>query len=538
MTAAKTKDFVVRGRIWTGCRERPWAEAAAVSGGRFVCVGSLCDARAACPTGEVEDWGDNLVMPGMTDSHMHLTAFARQDLYVNMLRINSLDEAATMLRAHAREVGPGAWIRAINYNEMAWPDGKRTPPTKEWLDALGLENPVIMSRYCGHNHVANTRAMKEGGLWDSADPCVLRGEDGVVTGLIIEGGAAPLIEAAARECETPEKLTAAMGKAVREMTSYGVTAAHACDAATYGLGEEIFTWQDLYEKGKLPIRIVCFHDRLPNFTYRSGLGNEQIRYGGLKLFLDGNLGGNTAAMREPFDDKPDTCGVLNHTDEELLSLLREARKCDIQVQMHMIGDRAIEQALDAVEKVVAEFGYERLSSKKPAWRFNHVIVCPKDLRERLARLKDLIALDVQPCQAYTDRVMAPLRLGSRRVRDAYPLRSLWDAGLLIAGGTDAPMEIENMWLGIWAAVCRTDDDGAPLAYDPTEKLILEEALTAWTVNPWIEVGLGNEFGRIEEGFHADFTVVDGDPFKRSTMDLRNTRHLVTYLEGRTVWTKQ
>ena len=520
------KDLLIRARIWTGDPDRPRAEAAVVSGGRFVFVGGYAEACAAYPEAEVADYGENMMMPGMSDGHLHLTAFARQNLYVNLLSVRSLDETAAMLRARAAEVGPGAWIRAINYNEMAWP--VTTPPSMEWLDSLGLDNPVILSRYCGHRHVANSRAMRESGLCDSTDPYVLRGPDGKVTGVMTEGGASPIIETVAAEYETPAKLTAVMEKATLIMASRGITCGHACDAPKYALGEELFTWQDLAEVGRLPVRVICYHDRLPEFTFRSGLGSDQIMYGGLKIFMDGTLGGHTCFMREPFDDMPETCGVPNHDDEELFRTLYEAQKRGIQVQIHMIGDAAIEQAARAVERVIAELGQPRLP-----YRFVHVIVCPADLRERLTKIG--VVLDVQPCQCYTDRVMAPLRLGARRVLQAYPFRALWDTGLVMAGSTDAPMEEENMWIGIWNAVCRCDDDGSPLKYDPTQTLTLDEALTAYTVNPWLAVGKGDEFGRIKAGFHADFTITDGDPFKRPAMELRNTRHLATYLEGKKVW---
>ena len=520
------KDLLIRARIWTGDPGRPRAEAAVVSGGRFVFVGDFAQARAMYPDAEVADWGENMMMPGMSDGHLHLTAFARQNLYVNLLYVRSLEETAVLLREKAAEVGSGAWIRAINYNEMAWPD--TTPPSMEWLDSLGLDNPVILSRYCGHRHVANSRSMRESGLVDSSDPYVLRDASGKVTGVMTEGGAAPIIEIVAREYETPAKLTAVMEKATTIMASRGITCGHACDAPTYALGEELFTWQDLYEAGRLPVRVICYHDRLPGFTFRSGLGNDQIMYGGLKIFMDGTLGGHTCSMREPFDDMPETCGVPNHDDEELFATLLEAQKRGIQVQIHMIGDAAIEQAARAVERVVAELGQPRLP-----YRFVHVIVCPADLRERLKKLG--VVLDVQPCQCYTDRVMAPLRLGAKRALDAYPFRALWDTGLIVAGSTDAPMEEENMWIGIWNAVTRADDDGSPLKYDPSPTLTLDEALTAYTVNPWRALGKGDEFGMIREGYHADFTVIDGDPFKMPAMELKDTKHLATYLEGRLVW---
>ncbi len=522
------KDLLISGKIWTGDPARPRAEAAVVRGGRFVFAGGLSEARAEYPGAEREDWGENLIMPGMSDAHIHLTAFARQNLYVNLLSVRSLGEAAAMLRAKAAEVGRGAWIRAINYNEMAWP--VTDPPTMEWLDSLGLDNPVVLSRYCGHRHVANTRAMLESGLAGSSDPYVLRDGEGRFTGVMTEGGAAPIIEAVANECETPEKLTAVMEKAAMTMVSRGVVCGHACDAPKYALGEEMFTWQNLADEGRLPVRVICYHDRLPEFTYRSGLGNDRIMYGGFKIYMDGTLGGHTCAMREPFDDMPETRGVPNHDDEELYRMISEAHRRGIQVQIHMIGDAAIEQAARVVERVVARFGQPRLP-----YRFNHVIVCPADLRERLRALG--VVLDVQPSQCYTDRVMAPLRVGKKRALDTYPFRALWDTGLIVAGSTDAPMEEENMWIGIWNAVCRCDDDGSPLRYDPAQTLTLDEALTAYTVNPWRAVGRGNDFGMIKAGYHADFTVVDGDPFSRPAMELRRTRHLATYVEGRRVWAR-
>lgn len=521
-----SKYLLIRGKVWTGSHSMPWAEAAVVNHGRFVFVGDFASARAQFPKAEVEDWGTNMVMPGMSDAHLHLTAFARQRIYVDLLSVKSLDEIAQRLKEKAAEVGQDTWIRAINYNEMAWPD--TTPPTMNWLDSLGLNNPIVLSRYCGHRHIANSIAMKVSELCDSTDPYVLRGPDGKVTGVMNEGGASPIIEMVAEQYETPEKLTDVMESATMYMASHGVTCGHACDAPKYALGEELYTWQNLYERGKLPLRIICYHDRLPEFSFRSGMGNSQIMYGGFKVFVDGTLGGHTCYMREPFDDMPSTRGVPNYEDEELVEMIRAAHKRGIQVQAHMIGDAAIEQCSRAVEKVIAEEGAPKLP-----YRFNHVIVCPKDLRDKLKKLG--VVIDVQPCQCYTDRVMAPIRLGHSRAKEAYPFRALWDTGLLITGSTDAPMEYENMWIGIWNAVCRCDDDGSPLKYDPSQKLTLDEALTAYTVNPWIAVGKGDTFGRIAVGYVADFTVVNGNPFERSMMELRNTTHLATYLGGKKVW---
>ena len=152
-----------------------------------------------------------------------------------------------------------------------------------------------------------------------------------------------------------------------------------------------------------------------------------------------------------------------------------------------------------------------------------------DLRERLTKLG--VVLDVQPCQCYTDRVMAPLRLGPKRALEAYPFRALWDTGLIMAGSTDAPMEEENMWIGIWNAVTRADDDGSPLKYDSSQKLTLDEALTAYTVNPWRAVGKGDEFGMIKEGYRASFLVMEDDVLEVPAEEIGTVRVGATYIDG-------
>jgi predicted amidohydrolase YtcJ len=526
--AKMQNSLAVKGRIWTGEETSPFAEAFLVENGFIAAVGNVQEIRARAP-GKTDwvDAGRNLVTPGLSDCHIHLTAQARQDLYVDLGRVRSLDEALEELRSRAKKLPKGSWVRGVNYNEEAWKEVLK--PTRELLDATGLENPLVISRYCGHVHVANTEALARGGLWDSADPNVVRGADGTPTGVLNEGAAGPLISSIADECEKPGTITALLEETCKRLASLGITTAHACDAPSYALGEDIRAFQELEEQGRLPLRILCYHDALPNFSFRSGFGSERVRYAGFKVFCDGSIGGHTAAMSAPYADNPATSGQLNHDDEELYALLAAARKRDIQVQIHVIGDLAIDQAVRTVERIERELGLPKLP-----YRFNHCTYCPQDLVKRMKRLG--VAVDAQPVQPFRNRRMAPARLGTGRLPFSYAYRRFFDEGLVVTGSSDGPIEDLNPWAGIWAAVNRTDGSGAPMRYSPPDdRLSLDEALRMYTVNPWIAVGRGNELGKILPGYGADFTVLDCDPFEYPSDELKNVRHRCTFVGGVPAW---
>jgi predicted amidohydrolase YtcJ len=384
------------------------------------------------------------------------------------------------------------------------------------IDSVAGEHAVLISHYGGHTHVAGSRALEEAGM--PAD-----GKN--ASGLLRDSEAAPILHKVKEALESREYIKRALLEGCRKLTSFGITAVHACDVPSYGLPEHASLLHELHGERRLPLRVISYHDELPNLDFSSGMGDRFVCYGGLKLFLDGTLGGWTAAMREDFSDKPGERGELLHTDEELSGLLFEASRRGIQVQMHMIGDAATDQAVRVTRKL-----YERLGSRPGLpLRFNHVIVCPPGQLEELASLG--VVVDVQPIQAHTDRFMAPLRLGSRRLGHSYSFRRLYDSGLLMTGSSDAPIEDPNPWLGIWSAVCRTDADGAPLkGFNPSETLTLDEALTIYTANPYKAIGWG-DFGVIERGARADFVILAGDPFKGKPSDLRNVRVRSTYMDG-------
>jgi len=521
---------LVKGTIWTGNPDLPIADYFCIEGGIISRVGKLDDMPSDCTAGEVVDFTGNLIVPGFTDAHVHLTAYSKLNLYPNLASASSIEELGEMLSKAVSEAERGSWVRCINYNEANW--AKPVIPDRLFLDSIAPDNPVIVSRYCGHTHIVNSAALKKCGLWDSGDPNIMRDAAGQPTGLINEGGASSIIDAVAGEYETHERLKKIMRDACRKLSSLGITAVHACDAPSYALGENLSVLQDIEKEGDLPIRVLCYHDELPNYTFKSGYGNDKISFAGLKLFMDGSLGGHTAALRDEYSDDASTKGQLNHSSDDLEKIITSAHKKGIQVQIHAIGDRGIEQILDVLEKVISKNGIPDLP-----YRINHAIVCPPDLMERIVKISAVV--DVQPTQAYTDRMMAPLRLGSKRMPYSYCYKTMMDSGIMLTGSSDAPIEDPNPWIAIWTAVCLSDTDGSPLkGFAPWEKLKLEEALRIFTVNPWIAVGKGGEFGTIKKGRRADFAVIDGNPMQIDVNALRNVDNKATFVNGECVWNKE
>lgn len=518
--------LVYGGKIWTGNNDNAFAEALLVKNGEFHAVGSKEYVESRIDKREPVEYINaqgSLVIPGISDAHEHLTTYCKQGLYLDLTNTKSIDEMLKQIEQYVRKTPQCTWLRVVGYNETLWEN--QIFPTMDMLDAVCGSKPLLASRYCGHIHVANSVAIKMAGLWDSRDTNIIRDKNGIPTGKITETGAGPILAEIIKEHETKNRLRALSLERCKSLAAMGITAIHACDAPLYGLAEDIAMFQDLHDCGELPVRVIAYHDKLPNLSFRSAYGNRFVSYAGLKIYIDGALGGRTAALRQPYSDAPASTGQFIRSDEDLYGIMREAQIRDIQVQIHMIGDAAIDQAIRVAERVEKDLG------GKPRFplRFNHVIVSPPDQLEHMVGLNAV--LDIQPVQSYTDRFMAPSRLDTERMQYTYSFRRLYDSGLLITGSSDAPMEDANPWLGIWAAVCRTDEEGKPLSHFKMDEILtLDEALTIYTKNPYKAIGWDG-YGTITEGAKADFVILENDPFESDPQSLKNVKVRSTYLEG-------
>jgi len=515
--------------IWTADPSRPRVEALIAVGDVIAATGTLEELRrhSLSKNAEWVDAGGATVLPGMTDSHLHLTALSRQRSALSLFEAPSKKALLEMIRARATNTDPDEWIYGVRFDNSRWED--TSLPTLEELDELDIPNPVLLLRVCAHLHLVNSRALQESGLSveDLSGAGVVRDEKGCFTGALHESFAHPIVEAMKRGTAGGKKEAGHLLETMMELASQGITSVHTCNAASYGLEENIEAYRCLHAAGDLPIRMRLYSDEAVPGWGKSGQGDDWLCYGGRKFFLDGSLGGRTAAMTFPYEDDPSTRGMLNMDTEEFCELVRKEHIAGNQIQVHAIGDAAIDQFIDAMEGVR---DLEPLPGKLHH-RIVHVQVCRPDQIDSLARLGAVC--DIQPVFVPSDIHITEPRIGEKRLGWAYSWKDMLQKGLLMTGSSDAPVEPTNPWRGIWAAVNRVEDDGTPQGgWLPGQRLTIDEALALYTVNPAKAVGIQERFGSLRPGMAADLVILDRDIHKTPPEDLREVKPVMTIVGGK------
>ena len=528
MTEEPGTFLIENARVWTGDPVNPQTESVIIEDGMISVVGNLKDAKAHLASKKAE-WIDaqgSTVIPGMTDSHLHLTALSRQRTAMSLYKASSKRHLLEMIRERAKKLTPDEWIYGVRFDNSRWQE--TTLPSIDELDGLGIPNPVLLLRVCAHIHLVNSRALYEAGLSrDIPGPGFVTDEKGNFTGTLNESSARPVVEAMKRKNQNGAGEAGKLRDTMASLASEGITSIHTCSAASYGLEENFEAYRVLHARGELPIRVRIYSDEpFPGWS-RSGDGDDRLCCGGMKLFLDGSVGGRTAAMNFAYADDPSTHGILNWKTEEVRSRIREAHRAGFQVQVHAIGDAAIDQFIDALEEI------RDLQPLQGGLRHRivHVQICRPDQMDRLARLGAIC--DIQPVFVPSDIHITALRIGKGRLGWAYAWKDMMRKGLLLTGSSDAPVEPTNPWRGIWAAVTRTDDNGEPSeGWLPGQKLSLDEALALYTTNPPRAVGTGHRFGVIRPGMAADIVILDRDIHKTPPETLKDVKPVMTMVGGK------
>lgn len=490
--------LLLNGRVLTTCGRS--ASAIASAGGRILAVGP--DAELLPLRGRrtrVIDLRGRPALPGFTDSHVHLAALALRLSRVWLNSASSLEGALKLVRARARAGPPGAWIAGEGFDKNRWGDEF---PTRHDLDRAAPDRPAVMRSRDGHTLWLNSLALQVCGI-SSRTPTppggvIARDHRGEPTGILQEAATGLVHESPAFDEGRP--LLESLAKALRLLTRQGITSVHLMEEMP------IFSaLQALRERGQLAARVTIYRslaalDGLIAVEMRSGLGDEWLRFGGVKLFMDGSLGSQTAWMFQPYDNRtPATCGVPQVSPEELRHHVRRAAEAGIACALHAIGDRANAEALDALEAV------QDIPLPLPH-RVEHCqLVRPQDVR-RFARL-GLIA-SMQPCHILGD-IEAADRYWGRRSRHAYPVKSLLSAGATLAFGSDAPVETADPLAGIYAAVARQTLDGRPTGgwYRREQGVTVAQAIRAYTVGPATATCEAHLKGRLAPGYLSDIVVM-------------------------------
>jgi predicted amidohydrolase YtcJ len=523
--------LLVRGRIWTGNPQKPWAESAAIGGERILAVGSAEDvAKHLDPDTKVINSGDGLVVPGLIDSHIHLIDGGLRLASVQLRNARSRDEFVKRIADYAKTQPPGTWITGGDWDHSLW-GGEL--PSRDWIDAVTPNNPVWINRLDGHMALANTAAMKAAGVGDVVKDVdggeIVRDDSGRPTG-VFKDNAMGMIDRAEPNRSTQQLLDATVA-AMDYLAARGVTAVH-----HLGTFQHLNVFRLAQDRGLLKTRIYActpLHQwrRLADEVKARGRGDEWLKIGGLKGFVDGSLGSHTAAFLEPFSDAPGDRGLLVNTIEDLESWTASADREGLQVVVHAIGDRAIRLQLDVFERVAAANGV-----RDRRFRIEHAQhIAPADI-PRFARLG--VIPSMQPYHAIDDGRWAERVIGPERSETTYAFRSLLDSKARLAFGSDwyvaPPTPIE----GIYAAVTRrTLDEKHPDGWVPSQKISVEEALRAYTIGAAYAAFDESRLGSIEPGKLADFVVLDRDLFEIPAAELNSVQIDKTIVGGKVVYRK-
>ncbi|MGE0454712.1 MAG: amidohydrolase [Vicinamibacteria bacterium] len=530
LLAQAPAELVLRGgHVWPG-RGLPAATALAVSDGRVVALGD--DAAVAGlvgPRTRVVELRGRLVVPGFNDAHVHFLDGGFGLLSVDLRDARDEAELGRRVGAHAATLPKGTWVLNGNWDHESWPGGAL--PTRRGLDALTPEHPVFVNRLDGHMALANSLALRLAGISrDTPDPAggtIVRDAAGEPTG-VLKDNAQDLMYRVLPEPSREMNLRAARA-ALREAARLGVTSVQ--DNSSI---DALPTYQQLRAQGELSARIDVWRPisalgALEAAGVRSGLGDDWIRVGALKILSDGSMGAGTAAFYEPYADEPGTRGLLLYPEAELGRLILEADAAGFQLAVHAIGDRANALVLDAFEQAVAQNG-----ARERRFRIEHAQVVR---REDLARYKALgVVASIQPSHCIDDMRWAEKRIGRERCRLAYNFRSFTAAGIPVAFGTDWYVEPLDPRLGLYAAVTRELPKGGPAGgWFPEEKLSLEEALDLYTRGSAHAEGTEARKGTLEVGRLADLAVFAADLFRLEPRAILETPVDLTLVGGRVVF---
>ena len=564
---AQTADTIlVRGNILTGTHLRDGDNSAtpakvtalAIANGKILAAGTEAEVlKLKGPKTQVIDLHGAFAMPGFNDAHTHMGEAGRQKLSVNLVGVHSLAEMQQRIRIYVATAPPGSWIQGGGWDQTLWADGKL--PSRTDLDAVTAGYPAIFRRVDGHMAVANSAALTAAGITattpDPSGSKIDRDASGDPNGILREAGANALVFSKIPP-PTIEQRREAYTVAIADVLANGVTSVQ--DNSDW---EDFLALEELEHSNKLHLRVaewLAFDTPLDVLKQRRASHPSDdllLHLTQLKGYMDGSLGSRTAALEEPYSNDSGNSGLPRYDQDKLNQMAAERAMAGFQLGFHAIGDRANTMALNAfgvadqvanLPPLPSEHGPDAyvVTRSEPGaapppgalrFRIEHAqVLLPGDF-DRFE--KEGVIASMQPSHLLTDMKWATDRLGPERIKYAYAWKSFLDHHVVLAFGTDYPVELINPFRGLYSAITRKNEAGTQ-TFEPQEKISLNEAIYAYT-----QASAFGEFrekvkGRLEPGFLADLLVLDRDITTASPQELLHTKVLRTMINGETVYDAQ
>jgi predicted amidohydrolase YtcJ len=523
------------GNIYTGNDEDSFVGTIASKDSYITYVGSsLSDSDLACSGAEVINLKDSYVFPGFVDAHAHLKGIGYRELTLNLQGISSLSDTLKVVRNYLSKQNPGDWVIGRGWIDKLWPE-KRFP-NKHDLDAFSPDNPIVLERADGHAVVVNSLVLKLAKIdKNTKDPqggFIEKDQNGEPTGLLVDMAMSLITDLVPKLTRDNDK--EAFLEGIKRNVSLGWTQIH----VPGGTFDDISILNEIKSENNLLQRVY--------FMVSDGEPADRLIENGpildpdhflivraIKMYADGALGSRGAALLEEYSDY-DGKGVFIFLEEDTKPRLSKALNKGIQIGTHAIGDHGNRVVLDWYEETFTKAKKNNQFLESPRWRIEHSQnVTPVD-QKRFVELN--IIPSMQPSHAIGDLHFAIERLGLERIDNAYAWRNLIDQGLIIAGGTDAPVEIGDPRIEFYAAVTRKDVDGYYAdGWNLDQRLTRFEALKMFTIWPAIASFQEGVKGTIEVGKLADFSIFDQDLMSIPEEKILESKNILTVVGGKVVF---
>lgn len=486
----------------------------------------------AGPETEIIDVGGQFIVPGFIDNHTHFLSGGFQLASVDLRSATTKQAFIDSIKTFAQRLPEGRWILGGDWDHEVW-GGEL--PDRSWIDSFTRDIPVFVNRYDGHMALANTAALKIAGITENTKAPAggeiqRRKGSNIPTGLLRDE-AMDLVSAKIPPF-TDAMMDENLDRAIQEAWRNGVTQIH--DMGSYGGWIDLDTYRRAKANNKLGIRVYSFvalrtWAKLDSLIKKEGKGDDRLFWGGLKGFVDGSLGSTTAWFYEPYLDAPNTSGLLVSDTAWLRRQILSADSAGLQLAIHAIGDRANDWLLDVYASALASSRH-----KDKRFRIEHAQHLSAAALPRFHELG--VIPSMQPYHAIDDGRWAAKRLDDDRLRRTYAFKSLLNHRAGLTFGSDWTVAPLSPILGIYAAVTRsTLDNKNPDGWYPEEKLTVEEALRAYTVNNAFAGFMENKTGKLLPGYYADIAILSHNLFEIPLEEIKNVRVMRTVVNGKEVY---